>query len=64
MTDLDFRKQILASNIRKSKAYVGASLVEALDENRESDYIYLLNEVIKSLDNAINLLDPKKGEGE
>lgn len=64
MTDLDFRKQILASNIKKSKAYVGASLVEALDENRESDYIYLLNEVIKSLDNAINLLDPKKGEGE
>ena len=63
MTDLDFRKQILASNIKKSKAYVGASLVEALDENRESDYIYLLNEVIKSLDNAINLLDPKKGEG-
>lgn len=64
MTDLDFRKQILASNIKKSKAYVGASLVEALDENRESDYIYLLNEVMESLDNAINLLDPKKGEGE
>lgn len=64
MTDLDFRKQILQSHIKKSKAYVGASLVEAIDEGRESDYIVLLNEVMESLDMAITLLDQKTGESE
>lgn len=57
MTDLDFRKRILAKEIKKAKAYVGASLIEALDEQRENDYTFLLNEVLENLDNAISLLE-------
>ena len=57
MTDLDFRKKLLAKEIKKAKAYVGASLIEALDEQRENDYTFLLNEVLENLDNAISLLE-------
>lgn len=59
MTDLDFRKKILVNQIKKAKAYVGASLIEALDEQRESDYTFLLNEVLEHLDEAISLLEVK-----
>lgn len=59
MTDLDFRKRILAKEIKKAKAFVGASLIEALDEQRESDYTFLLNEVLEHLDGAISLLEFK-----
>lgn len=62
MTDLDFRKRILAKEIKQTKAFVGASLIEALDEERESDYIFLLNEVLEHLEEAISLLEVKNGE--
>lgn len=59
MTDLDFRKRILANEIKKAKAYVGASLIEALDEEQDKDYIYALNETLEYLDNAISSLEAK-----
>ena len=62
MTDLDFRKRILAKEIKQAKAFVGASLIEALDEKRESDYILLLNEVLEHLEEAISLLEVKNVE--
>lgn len=62
MTDLDFRKRILVKEIKQAKAFVGASLIEALDEKRESDYILLLNEVLEHLEEAISLLEVKNGE--
>ena len=62
MTDLDFRKRILAKEIKQAKAFVGASLIEALDEKRESDYILLLNEVLEHLEEAISLLEVKNDE--
>lgn len=57
MTDLDLRRMILAKEIKRSKAYVGASVVEAIDEEREKSYIDLLNDVISDLDNAIKRLE-------
>ena len=57
MTDLDFRKRILAKEIKQAKAFVGASLIEALDEKRKSDYLFLLNEVLEHLEEAISLLE-------
>ena len=62
MTDLDLRKRILANEIKKAKAFVGASLLEALDEQREHDYINLLNEVLADLESAISLLEEASGK--
>lgn len=59
MTDLDLRKKILAKEIKKAKAYVGASLVDAIDEEREQEYIDMLNEVLIELEKAISLLESK-----
>ena len=59
MTDLDLRKKILAKEIKKAKAYVGASLVDAIDEEREQEYIVMLNEVLIELEKAISLLESK-----
>ena len=59
MTDLDLRKKILATEIKKAKAYVGASLVDAIDEEREQEYIDTLNEVLIELEKAISLLESK-----
>ncbi len=59
MTDLDLRKKILAKEIKKAKAYVGASLVDAIDEEREQEYIDTLNEVLIELEKAISLLESK-----
>lgn len=62
MTDLDLRKRILSHEIKKAKAFVGASLLEALDEQREVDYINLLNEVLADLESAISLLEEASGK--
>lgn len=62
MTDLDFRKRILAKEIKQAKAFVGASLIEALDEKREFDYIFSLNEVLEHLEESISLLEVKNEE--
>lgn len=62
MTDLDFRKRILAKEIKQAKAFVGASLIEALDEERKSDYLFLLNEVLEHLEEAISLLEAQNDE--
>lgn len=59
MTDLDLRKKILAKEVKKAKAYVGASLVDAIDEEREQEYIDMLNEVLIELEKAISLLESK-----
>ena len=52
----DFRKMILANEIKKCKARVGMSIVDVVSKNAEADYIKTLDDVIEKLQEAIDLL--------
>ena len=59
MNKIEFRKKILAKEIKKAKAFVGASLVEAINNESDNEYTNILNEVMVELETAICLLERK-----
>lgn len=56
MSSNQFRKMLLANEIKKSKARVGMAIVDGVSKKADNEYIVCLNEVIETLQKAIDLL--------
>lgn len=60
MTSYEFRKMILANEIKKCKARVGMAIVDELEKKDNSDmpsgYLLTLDEIVKKLGECVDLL--------